>query len=84
MDATKGTTHERLPYTALDVMPVPGEVPTLGIGAGEGAQIQSLELRRNGTELVALVRVPYSTGQTRGLLEVPVPPRGGTITPRIA
>lgn len=80
----KSGTYGRLPYTALDVMPVPGDVPVLGIGAGEGGQIQSLDLRRNGTELVALVRVPYSTGQTRGLLEVPVPPRGGAITPKPA
>jgi len=75
MEAVKnGTTHGRLPYQAFDVIELPEDVPDCGVRAGERGQIESLDLRTNGNEIVALVRVPYSTGQTRCRLEVNLRP----------
>ena len=48
------------------------DVADHGFGAGERGQIEALDLRTNGNEVVATVRVSYSTGQTRYRLEVNV------------
>jgi hypothetical protein len=73
MEAVKnGTTYGRLPYRTLDVIEFSTDVPDHGVRAGERGQIEALDLRTNGNEVVATVRVPYSTGQTRCRLEVNV------------
>ncbi len=41
------------------------DVADHGVRAGERGQIEALDLHTNGNEVVATVRVPYSTGQTR-------------------
>ena len=74
MQAAKSDTYGRFPYKELDVISIPGDVPEQGIKAGDGGEIHALDLRANGNEVVALVRVPYSTGQTRCWLEVNVRP----------
>ena len=75
MEAVKnGATYGRLPYQALDVIEFSTDVPDHGVRAGERGQIEALDLRTNGNEVVATVRVPYSTGQTRCRLEVNLRP----------
>lgn len=74
MEAVKNGTYGRLPYREVDVLTIPEDVPDHGIKAGDGGEIHTLDLRGNGNEVVALVRVPYSTGQTRCWLEVNVRP----------
>jgi hypothetical protein len=75
MEAVKnGATYGRLPYRALDVIEFSTDVPDHGVRAGERGQIEALDLRTNGNEVVAMVRVPYSTGQTRCRLEVNLRP----------
>ena len=74
MEAARNRTHGRFPYREIDVLAIPGDVPEHGIKAGDGGEIHALDLRGNGNEVVALVRVPYSTGQTRCWLEVNVRP----------
>ena len=74
MEAVKNgtTTHGRLPYRALDVIEFSTDVPDHGVRAGERGQIEALDLGANGHEVVAVVRVPYWTGQTPCRLEVHV------------
>ena len=74
MEAMRSETYGRLPYREVDVMTIPEDMPEHGIKAGDGGEIHALDLRGNGNEVVALVRVPYSTGQTRCWLEVNVRP----------
>lgn len=81
MEAVKnGTTYGRFPYQALDVIELPENVPGYGVRAGERGQIETLDLRTNGNEVVAMVRVPYSTGQTRCRLEVNLRPETKVLT----
>ena len=77
---TKNGTYGRLAYSRLDVMDLPGSLPEQGIPAGSTGEIHKLDLVRNGNEVVARVRVPYSTGQTRCWLDVKLRPDGGIIS----
>jgi hypothetical protein len=61
-------------------MDIPGGMPEHGVEAGSAGEIHNLDLRRNGNEVVARVRVPYSTGQTRCWLDVKVRPDGEIVS----
>lgn len=78
--STKSGTYGRLAYSRLDVMDIPGSMPEQGVLAGSTGEIHKLDLRRNGSEVVARVRVSYSTGQTRCWLDVKLRPDGGIVS----
>lgn len=62
----------RLVYSELDLVPVPEVIPGLGVEKGDECLIQTLELRNE--DIVALLKVAYSTGRTRGWIEMKVAP----------
>ncbi|HET7478057.1 MAG TPA: hypothetical protein VFJ72_00935 [Rubrobacteraceae bacterium] len=59
-------------YVERDLIPIPEDLPAIGVAAGDEGLITALDLRNN--EVVALVQVSYSTGQPRGLVEMNVKP----------
>ncbi len=63
----------RLAYTEYDLVPVPKDILVLGVQRGDEALIRALNLRNNG-DIVALIEVSYSTGQTRGWIEMNLAP----------
>jgi hypothetical protein len=54
-------------YLVNDRIPVPVDVPDLGVEKGDEGIIRELVFRDSVT---ALVEIPYSTGQTRGWISV--------------
>ncbi len=60
----------RLVYQVHDRIPVPEDVPTLGIEKGDEGIVRELVLLND--VVTAFVEVSYSTGQTRGwvLMEI--------------
>jgi len=68
--ATQGSL--RVIYQEHDRIPVPEDVPELGIRAGDEGVIRRLTYLRN--TVFAFVMVTYSTGQPRGWVVVEVKP----------
>ena len=62
----------RLVYKEHDLIPIPEGIPALGLKKGNEGLIQTLSLRND--EVVALVKISYSTGQTRGWIEMNITP----------
>jgi hypothetical protein len=59
-------------YREHDLIPIPEDIPALGVEKGGRGLIRDLALRND--KVVALVKVDYSTGQTRGWVEMNVVP----------
>jgi hypothetical protein len=72
MDRPERTHNGRLFYREHDLIPIPRDIPDLGISEGERGLVKGLDFH-NG-RVLALVRVDYSTGQTRGWVEMDVMP----------
>lgn len=62
----------RLIYQEHDRIPIPEDVPELGIRAGDEGVIRRLTYLRN--TVFAFVMVTYSTGQLRGWVVVEIKP----------
>ena len=63
---------DRLPYREHDRIAIPGNVPELGVRAGDEGVIRRLTYLRNS--VFAFVMVTFSTGQPRGWVVVEVKP----------
>jgi hypothetical protein len=59
-------------YREHDLIPIPEDIPALGVEKGGRGLIRDLALRND--RVVALVKIDYSTGQTRGWVEMNVVP----------
>lgn len=71
-------TYDQLPVER-DVIPIPGDIPSLGVKAGDVGLVKSLDMR-NSDELVALIEIFYSTGQTRGWVEINLAPKARVLS----
>ena len=59
-------------YIEHDRISIPRDIPELGVSRGDAGLVKGLTLRN---EIVtASVRVDYSTGQTRGWVEMTIKP----------
>lgn len=59
-------------YQEHDLLQIPQAVPELGIAEGDRGLVKDLSLRNE--TVMASVRIDYSTGQTRGWVEMMVRP----------
>ena len=59
-------------YQEHDRIAVPGDVPVLGVRAGDEGIIRKLTYLNNS--VFAFVRIDYSTGQTRGWILMQIKP----------
>lgn len=66
------TPTRRLYYTEYDRIPIPQDIPELGIEKGTEGVIRSLRNHRD--EVHATVQVTYSTNQPRGWVDMQVIP----------
>jgi hypothetical protein len=66
------TPARKLYYTEYDRIPIPQDIPDLGIQKGAEGVIRSLRHHRNGVH--AAVQVTYSTNQPRGWVDLQVVP----------
>jgi hypothetical protein len=64
MDTPERTHNGRLFYREHDLIPIPRDIPELGISEGQRGLVKGLEFDYG--RVLALVKVNYSTGQTRG------------------
>jgi hypothetical protein len=72
MDRPERTHNGRFFYREHDLIPIPQDIPDLGISEGQRGLVKGLDFH-NG-RVLALVKVNYSTGQTRGWVEMDVMP----------
>lgn len=59
-------------YVERDLIPIPEDLPAIGVTEGDEGLITALNLQNDN--VVALVQVTYSTGQHRGWVEMKVVP----------
>jgi hypothetical protein len=59
-------------YQEHDVIPMPADIPELGIKKGEEGVIENLNFRNDTVE--ASVRMDHSTRQTKGLIGMKIRP----------
>lgn len=59
-------------YVERDLIPIPEDLPDIGVTEGDEGLITALNLQNNN--VIALVQVSYSTGQPRGWVEMNVMP----------
>jgi hypothetical protein len=59
-------------YQEHDVIPIPEDIPQLGVKKGDEGVIEDLNLRDNTVE--ASVRVYHSTRQAKGLVSLKIRP----------
>lgn len=59
-------------YQEHDLIPIPDDIPELGIARGDTGVVKDLDLRND--TVVATVMTYYSTGHKRGLVEMNVRP----------
>ena len=78
------TRSGRLLCQEHDRIPIPEDVPALGIRKGEGGIVRKLDLYND--TVFAFLMITYSTGQTRGWVIMEIKPnhtvRSFTTTPR--
>lgn len=72
METSRQCYSGRSLYVERDLIPIPEDLPVLGIAEGDEGLITNLKLKNNN--VVALVQVSYSTGQPRGWVEMSVIP----------
>ncbi|HEX2729207.1 MAG TPA: hypothetical protein VHM16_05595 [Rubrobacteraceae bacterium] len=65
-------------YVERDLIPIPEDLPAIGIAEGDEGLITALNLQNNN--VVALVQVSYSTGQHRGWIEMNVMPEARVLS----
>jgi hypothetical protein len=70
MDTPERTHNGRLFYREHDLIPIPRDIPEPGISEGQRGLVKGLEFDYG--RVLALVKVNYSTGQTRGWVEMDV------------
>jgi hypothetical protein len=72
MDTPERTHNGRLFYREHDLIPIPRDIPELGISEGQRGLVKGLEFDYG--RVLALVKVNDSPGQTRGWVEMDVMP----------
>ena len=72
MQAPTSARGTRVPYQEHDRIPIPEDVPELGIRRGDEGVVRRLTYLRN--TVFAFVMVTYSTGQLRGWVVVEIKP----------
>jgi hypothetical protein len=72
MERPELTQNGRLFYREHDLIPIPRDIPNLGVSEGERGLVKGLDFHNGRVQ--TLVRVDYSTGQTRGWVEMDVMP----------
>ena len=75
MQAPTSAKDGRVLYQEHDRMPIPEDIPELGIREGDEGVIRRLTYLRN--TVFAFVMVTYSTGQLRGWVVVEIKPERG-------
>ncbi len=73
MDVVEKAREKRVFRSEHDVITLPEDIPELGAKKGDPGTIQSLDFRGDNN-VVAVVKVPFSTGQTRGRVEMNILP----------
>ena len=69
---TPATSGTRLRYQEYDRVPIPEDVPALGVETGDEGIIRGLHLENE--TVLAFVTIAYSTGQTRGWIILEIKP----------
>ena len=72
MEAPTRERSMRPVYQVHDLIPIPGDVPALGVKRGDEGIIRELVLHND--DVTAFVEISYSTGQTRGWVLVAIMP----------
>lgn len=72
METPKQCYSGRSLYVERDLIPIPENLPAIGVSEGDEGLITDLKLQNNN--VIALVQVSYSTGQPRGWVEMNVMP----------
>lgn len=72
METSRQCYSGRSLYVERDLIPIPEDLPAIGVAAGDEGLITGMNLQNNN--VVALVQVTYSTGQPRGWVEMSVTP----------
>ncbi len=72
METSKQCYSGRSLYVERDLIPIPEDLPAIGVAGGDEGLITDLSLKNNN--VVALVQICYSTGQPRGWVEMSVVP----------
>jgi hypothetical protein len=70
---TVTTSGARLRYQEYDRIPIPEDVPALGVEMGDEGVIRGLHL--DNETVLAFVVVSYSTGQARGWIILEIKPQ---------
>lgn len=65
-------------YQEHDLIPIPEDIPQLGISRGDTGVVKDLNLHND--TVVATVRTYYSTGHERGLVEMNIRPETKVIS----
>lgn len=73
MQTVERSQEKRVFYERHDLIPIPEDIPEIGIEKGGFGTIRTLDFRSDN-HVVALVEVSFSTGQTRGRVEVGILP----------
>lgn len=72
METSRQCYSGRSLYVERDLIPIPEDLPDIGVTEGDEGLITDLKLQNNN--VIALVQVSYSTGQPRGWVEMNVMP----------
>lgn len=72
MEATTQRRETRPNYQEYDVIPIPEDIPELGVKKGEEGVVENLSLSRD--TVVASVRVYHSTRQSKGMVDMRIKP----------
>jgi hypothetical protein len=73
MEVAEKAGKKRVFYSEHDVIEVPEDIPELGVERGDSGTIETLDFRSDN-HIVAIVNVPFSTGQPRGTVEMSILP----------
>ena len=72
MEATTQRRDTRPNYQAYDVIPIPEDIPEIGVKKGDEGVVENLSLSHN--TVVASVRVYHSTRQSKGMVDMRIKP----------
>ncbi len=72
MEATTQRRETRPAYQEYDVIPIPTDIPELGVKKGDEGVIDNLSLSHD--TVVASVRVYHSTRQLKGMVDMRIKP----------